>query len=53
MSVLIYKLERGIEVWRWLCPRHLAKAKAAGWHVVDEKPSPHEDLPCDDCREAA
>jgi hypothetical protein len=47
--VRIYQLDRGCGVWLWLCEKHLAKRKAAGWIQKEDK-DPMHPLGCDDCR---
>jgi hypothetical protein len=48
MNVRIYQLDRGVSLWRWLCPEHLAERQREGWHVTASKPAPHP-LNCDLC----
>lgn len=50
MNARIYKLMRGVDVWVWLCTKHLARRKANGWDVLEQKDPPTaEGLPCDEC----
>lgn len=46
MSVRIYQLSRGFELWQWLCPKHLQLREMQGWEVKQDKDPPHE-LLCD------
>jgi hypothetical protein len=48
MTVKIYKLLRGVEVYRWLCDAHVAKAEAEGWEIKGRRTPPNE-LRCEDC----
>lgn len=52
-EVRIYKVGRGVDLWRWMCRRCLEAIKAEGWEVRDQKEPPSE-LACDGdaCREA-
>lgn len=51
--VRIYLLQRGCDVWRWLCARCQKALEAEGWSVRQSKDPPH-DLACDGhaCAEA-
>lgn len=50
MTVRIYKLTRGCDVWHWLCDAHLAKRLAdPGTTKSAEKDPPHELPYCGDC----
>ena len=48
MNVKIYQLDRGVEIYIWLCDKHVAKRKRAGWEVKGRKTVAWE-LACQDC----
>lgn len=45
-EVKIYKVGRGVDLWRWMCRRCLEALKLEGWEVRDQK-EPDRALPCD------
>lgn len=48
--VRIYKLNRAVEIWIWLCPLALSTRESEGWTVQQSKPAPAENpnLACQD-----
>ena len=48
--VRIYQLDRAFSFFIWLCDRHLAKRKRAGFQVKGRK-TVEWDLPCQDCKD--
>ena len=48
-AVTIYKLGRAVDLWLWLCSKHLGQRIKDGWDLRETKPAPRE-LTCDDCR---
>ncbi len=49
MTVKILKLNRGVEIYRWLCESCTKQVEAEGWEVRGRKTPPHP-LKCDDCQ---
>lgn len=47
-AVRIYKIGRGVDLYRWLCRRCLEALKVEGWVVREDRDPPHE-LRCDAC----
>lgn len=47
MSVRIFKIMRGVEIWIWLCPVALAAKQNDGWEIREQKTPPHG-LSCDE-----
>ncbi len=45
----IYKLDKGISIWFWLCEPCLGKKLAKGWALMEKRNPPHA-LECDECR---
>jgi hypothetical protein len=50
VNVRIFKLNRAVEIWFWLCPTALAARQADGWEIREEKAPPHL-LRCQDRNE--
>ncbi len=50
MSVRLYKLNKAVEIYFWLCPVALAAKQAGGWEIREDKDPPHG-LSCDEARE--
>ena len=50
MSVAIYSITLGCDVWIWLCEDCLEARQLKGWMVKERKEPPHR-LPCQDCEE--
>lgn len=46
-NVRIYKVGRGVDLWRWLCRRCLEALKAEGWETRDSKDPADDTLKCD------
>lgn len=47
--VKIYKLHHGVDVWIWLCAKHLKERLSKGWALLETHRHPF-DSTCDDCR---
>lgn len=45
-TVRIYLIQRGCDVWRWLCARCLKELEAEGWSVRKSDDPPHA-ISCD------
>ncbi len=48
MTVKILKIQRGVDVFRWLCGPCADKLITEGWAVIGKKTPPHP-LRCDRC----
>ncbi len=48
----IYKLDRGMSIWFWLCPDCLKEKLSKGWALLEKRDAPHR-LPCDECKHKA
>jgi len=45
----IYKLDKGLSIWFWLCEPCLAEKLSKGWALMEKRNPPHK-LPCDECK---
>lgn len=46
-AVRIYLMQRGCDIWRWLCLRCERALEEEGWTLRISKDPPHGNLPCD------
>jgi hypothetical protein len=47
-AVSIYRMEKGVAVWQWLCSKHLAERVSEGFEAKEIKTPPHP-LNCELC----
>lgn len=48
-EVSIYKLGRAVDLWLWLCSKHLASRTAEGWELREGPKTPPHPINCQDC----